>query len=748
MNPKLSLFIASAALAALAPAREFHVALSGDDANPGSKVRPVRTIRVATILAQPGDVITVHEGVYRERVDPPRGGSSERRRITYQAAPGEKVVITGSEPARGWERVTNDTWRTVIPNQAFGSFNPYCDLIRGDWFSDRGRPHHTGAVYLNDEWLTEARDLTEVTAPAGKAPLWFAAVDGDPGRYLANLAWFQTSTGQRVPAAAPDRRYGGKPAPCSEGGDCAGYHRLGDWLLFERVDFGERTVRLELRAAAVENHTLLEFRLHGPDGPLLGTQAIPSTGDWQAWRFLILPIQPVQGKQTVCVRFKTRDYDSGSTRIYAQFPGVDPNAAKVEINHRQTVFYPSRNFINHLTVRGFILKNAASNWAPPSAEQTAILGSNWSRDWIIEHNTICYSTCSGLSLGKYGDGTDNTNDAGAADPYTACVRRALTNGWNRASVGGHRVRGNHIHHCEQTGIVGSLGCAFSRVEENVIYDIHLRNRFGGAEMAGIKFHGAIDVIIRDNHLFRCGGVSGIWLDWMAQGAQVVGNLMHDNPGGYGDIFLEMQHGPLLLANNLLLSERRSIALNAQSIALAHNLLRGPIANTEYDARQTPYHPPHATAIAGLRDAPSGGHRVYNNLFLAPCQLSALDNSRQPCAVAGNVYTKGSEPSRFDVDALVRPDFDPSWKLEPEPDGWFLTLSADLCWKTGVERKLVDAGLLGRAEVPNASYENPDGSRVQIATDYFGQKRNKQNPFPGPFELSGAARQRLKVWPKK
>ena len=68
-------------------------------------------------------------------------------------------------------------------------------------------------------------------------------------------------------------------------------------------------------------------------------------------------------------------------------------------------------------------------------------------------------------------------------------------------------------------------------------------------MAGIKFHGAIDVVISRNHIYRCGDVAGIWLDWMAQGAQVTGNLMHDNRGA-GDIFCEMQHGPMLVANNL------------------------------------------------------------------------------------------------------------------------------------------------------------------------------------------------------
>ena len=56
--------------------REF-LNLSGRlNSNPGSKSAPLRTIQRAADLARPGDVITVHEGIYRERVNPPRGGTS------------------------------------------------------------------------------------------------------------------------------------------------------------------------------------------------------------------------------------------------------------------------------------------------------------------------------------------------------------------------------------------------------------------------------------------------------------------------------------------------------------------------------------------------------------------------------------------------------------------------------------------------------------------------------------------------
>ncbi len=75
---------------------EFHISPKGNDHH-GTPTRPLKTISAAAGVAKPGDVITVHEGVYRERVAPPRGGISDAKRIVYQAAPGEKVEINGSE---------------------------------------------------------------------------------------------------------------------------------------------------------------------------------------------------------------------------------------------------------------------------------------------------------------------------------------------------------------------------------------------------------------------------------------------------------------------------------------------------------------------------------------------------------------------------------------------------------------------------------------------------------------------------
>ncbi len=614
------LFLALTISAALS-AKDYHVSITGNDQNDGSVSKPFKTIMAAARVAMPGDVITVHAGVYREQITPPRGGDSDSKRIVYRASPGERVEIKGSELVKNWKKLQNDTWEVRIPNSFFGNFNPYSELIHGDWFSPtpKDRKYHRGAVYLNGDWLMEAYKKEEVMGTTDeKSPLWWAEVD------------------------------------------------------------------------------------------------------------------------------------STTTVIRAQFKNADPNKETVEINVRQTIFYPDKPFINFITLRGFVMQHAATNWAPPTAEQMGLVGTHWSRGWIIENNTIQYSKCVGISLGKYGDEYDNKS-AESAEGYVGTINRALAFGWNKATIGGHLVRNNTIAYCEQTGIVGSMGCAFSIVEGNIIHDIHIRRLFTGAEMAGIKFHGAIDVQIRNNHIYRAN--MGVWLDWMAQGVQVKNNLMHDNGR---DLFLEVDHGPMLVSNNILLS-KTSLLMNSSGAAFVHNIFGGKFDVIAYDERLTPYHKPHSTFVESLHNNPGGDMRFINNLFVNGGNASQYHKAMLPVTFDGNVFTKGSkrplpeniksvkEVAAIEKYTLDKPDFDAKANLTGGRDGIYLEIILDKNWNTGQRRNLVTSELMGKAIIPDLPFENTDGSKVVIDTDYLHKKRNTQNPSPGPFEISGSGKQKIKVW---
>jgi len=751
-------------------ATEFHVAINGNDGNRGGRDAPLRTIQRAAELAQPGDTITVHEGVYRERITPPRGGTSDRKRIVYQAARGEKVEIKGSEQIKNWVKVQDDVWKVTLANSFFGDFNPYQDLIQGDWFDPRGREHHTGAVYLNGEWLTEARKLDEVLMPAGTSPDW---VTGGGREYLLNVEWLRPGKGSgsagRIPATSFAAKHGTQNAPCSEGGECIGFIENGHWVRYEGVDFGPRTDELEIRAASATQGGIIEIRLNAPDGDLLGTCPVSNTGDWQSWSSFTARIKPTSGVKTLCLVFKGRarsainpqlwfgQVDASNTVIWAQFKGVNPNEQLVEINVRKTVFYPDKPFVNYITIRGFTMRDAATPWAPPTAEQIGLIGTHWSKGWIIENNVISHSVCSGIALGKYGDQYDNTS-ANTAEGYVKTIERALENGWNKETIGHHIVRNNTISHCEQAGIVGSLGAAFSTVTGNTIHNIHVRRLFSGAEMAGIKFHAAIDTVIRGNHIYRT--CLGLWLDWMAQGTRVSRNLFHDNAGQ--DLFVEVDHGPFIVDNNLFLSSTSLLDVS-EGGAYVHNLFAGKIISRPEPGRETPYHPAHTTKVAGLTRIKGGDDRFYNNLFVGaagsatdqgqPAKdpewrggygLWVYDYREYPLQTGGNVFYNSARPYGRQASAATIAAGDPGLKLVREGNDFWLQFRPGPEIKQ-VATEQVTTRLLGKAEVPGVAYDNPDGSPLRISTDFFGKKRGRRGPTPGPFEKCGAGPVRLKVW---
>ena len=157
--------------------REYHVSKNGSDFGTGFKDNPFLTISKAAPLAWPGDKVIVHEGTYREWVSPENSGINSAKRIVYMAAPGEKVVIKGSEQIKNWQRDKGDVQKAVVPNTLFGEFNPFEQKIRGDWFTEPSdRVLHLGNVYLNGKAFFEAADYAAVLNPQlvteGVNPEW------------------------------------------------------------------------------------------------------------------------------------------------------------------------------------------------------------------------------------------------------------------------------------------------------------------------------------------------------------------------------------------------------------------------------------------------------------------------------------------------------------------------------------------------------------------------------------------------
>ena len=106
------------------------------DDNDGSAEAPLLTIQAAADRLQPGERVLIHAGLYRETVRPRRGGDGPERMITYEAAPGEEVVITGAEAYEGpWKPQTrwNPGWKQK-PREGTADGTIYHLRLPAEWF--------------------------------------------------------------------------------------------------------------------------------------------------------------------------------------------------------------------------------------------------------------------------------------------------------------------------------------------------------------------------------------------------------------------------------------------------------------------------------------------------------------------------------------------------------------------------------------------------------------------------------------
>ena len=109
---------------------------NASDSNEGTIESPLKTINRAAQLVRAGERVLIYSGVYRETIFPKNSGTSNDKMISYEAAPGEKVVIKGSKILnQKWEqrKVFTDvladstltytwsrrTWVTTIPDTFF-----------------------------------------------------------------------------------------------------------------------------------------------------------------------------------------------------------------------------------------------------------------------------------------------------------------------------------------------------------------------------------------------------------------------------------------------------------------------------------------------------------------------------------------------------------------------------------------------------------------------------------------------------
>lgn len=636
-----------------------HVDKKGSDCGLGNVESPFLTIDKAASVAQPGDSIIVHEGIYREEITHINTGLSESRRISFEAAKDEQVIIKGSEEITGWQQIDGSIWKVEIGNKIFKDFNPFATKLFGDWLAvDNDKS--LGQVYLNDQSLFEISEYEQLANPK---------------------------------------------------------------LVEETLD-------------------------HWTNKQV--------TYDYK--------------DQSIYVWYAKVEKDI--TTIYVNFHDYNPNNEVTEINVRKSAFRPFKMHTNYITIRNFEIANVATQWSPPTAAQTGMIDTHWSKGWIIENNTLYNAVCSAIAIGKEISTGDNLNTYRKDKPgyqyQIETVFKAANSDWNKETIGSHIVRNNVIHDCGQNAVVGHLGSAFSKIYNNHIYNIGNKREFFGYEIAGIKLHAAIDTQVYNNYVHNCS--LGMWFDWQTQGTRISKNIFNDNTR---DLFVEVSSGPYIVDNNILTADY-ALDNHAQGGAYVNNIINGEIIHRLMLDRATPYHVPHSTLIAGFAPVYGGDDRFYNNIFIGQegipnvgteiyngynTSLSEFKEAvakeegdhesfhkiKQPVYIEDNAYfNKANQFNREDRN-FIDENVNPNLSIVEEGNEVYLNISVPESF-IEFKGKVYDTETLPKVRIVDADFEDENGNSLTLNTDLNDELRENESMI-GPLQTLTTGNNKVKIWTK-
>ena len=395
------------------------------------------------------------------------------------------------------------------------------------------------------------------------------------------------------------------------------------------------------------------------------------------------------------------------TVIRANFGKANPNKELTEIDVRESLFMPEITGLRYITVDGFHFMHAAANWAPPGLDlQPGAVGPRMGKHWIIQNCAITNARCVGIILG-HAPGVDYRDIEGYGD---------------------HIVRNNVIRRCGQAGIAGQKGATRSLIADNLIEDTNYRREFGGWETAAIKFHNTVDTVISGNLIrgvyHQQQGAFGIWMDYANQGTRISGNVIYNTEAA--TVFLEMNHGPILVDNNILVGQ--PVRSNSEATVFAHNLF----VDCGYDyspdtGRRSEYYTPHTTKGVGRKTGTAQDDKWFNNIFVR----GGLDRVKTASGYVsdGNVFLEGAKKSSFGDENSVVDSYVTAFTIEDQPLGTTITFSMNEA-PFRAKGPRVNAELVGVFPTVGQTIEDRYGNPIEVKTDFNGKTYSR--PVAGPL----------------
>jgi hypothetical protein len=261
-------------------------------------------------------------------------------------------------------------------------------------------------------------------------------------------------------------------------------------------------------------------------------------------------------------------------------------------------------------------------------------------------------------------------------------------------------------------------------------------------------------------LFSCAGF-GIWIDFVNQGTRISRNIIYDIDNYC--LHLEMNHGPLLIDNNIIIGKTFSIKTESSGfsqhpggvntstdgVVYAHNLfVDANQVYTEFTTRSSDYFKPHTTIRIGSKEGTHREDKWLNNIFIRrglddtpflryvaipgakwSLKINAEEFKGAPGMVSDyNLFLEGAKGFSFgDTHSVVDP-FKTGFKMESSPTGVTIQFSMNKAYNK-VKSPIVDKNLVGVFTTTGQTIEDKYANAITVNTDINGKLFKK--PVVGP-----------------
>jgi hypothetical protein len=249
-----------------------------------------------------------------------------------------------------------------------------------------------------------------------------------------------------------------------------------------------------------------------------------------------------------------------------------------------------------------------------------MVSTNGGHHWIFEGNTFQWANSICLSVGGGGGGPGG------------------------GGTGSNIVRGNTIRYCGISGLTG-MGTSNLLVEDNLVEWIGWQDAEHMSESAGIKFHNARNLLLRNNVIRHMRHASGIWLDVGNVNCRLTRNVFTDIVTAHAGIWIEASHEQDQVDDNIIAGIKEDVKktppevetgggsgfyiLGTDKLIIANNL----VAN----AMRTGVHfRTEEIRIISGRGGLSRENKVYNNIFFNTGE-SAINFENEHNQADGNLY---------------------------------------------------------------------------------------------------------------